>query len=169
MPLGGRRAVAYWSEAGDERTELLALFIAWLLEHCWGTAIDAGWSDWDVEAHGHPWTALQVCTAQEDHGSGKQLICVRYRLRLTPFARAVGVVSLTVAAAIGVFDVACGAAAAAVLGGPLFAAWWRGAVLARDVVEGFDGLARGQGLIRCEAARAGAAEADDQGGRNGAP
>jgi GT2 family glycosyltransferase len=169
MPPGGRRAVTYWSEAGDERTELLALFIAWLLEHRWGTAIDEGWSDWDVEAHGHPWTALQVCTAQEDHGGGKRLLRVRYRLRLTPFARAVGVVSLTAAAAVGVFNIACGAAAVLVLGGLLFPAWWRGAALARDVVEGFDGLARGQGLIRCEAAEGRTAEADDQKGRNAAP
>jgi GT2 family glycosyltransferase len=170
LPLGGCRSVAYWSEAGDERTELLALFVAWLLEHRWGTAIDEGWSDWDVEAHGHPWTALQVCTAQEDHGSGKRLIRVRYRLRLTPFARTLGVVGLTVALAVGVFDVACGVAAAGMLGALLLAARWRGAALAGDVIEGFDGLARGQGLTRCHKAGPDrAALGGDQEGRNAPP
>jgi GT2 family glycosyltransferase len=169
VPYSGRRAIAYWSEAGDERTEVLALFIAWLREHRWGTVIDEGWSEWDVEAHGHPWTALQVCTAQEDHGGGKRLIRVRYRLRLTPFARALGVVGLAAAVSAGAVAVAWGGAAVAVLGVLLLAAWWRGAALASDVVEGFDALVRGQGLIRCEPGATRSVPRDDPEERNEAP
>ena len=53
----------------------------------WGKTVDSGWSDWDVEVHYHPWTMLQVCSAQEDHADGKRLIRVRYRLRPTPLAQ----------------------------------------------------------------------------------
>jgi hypothetical protein len=47
-----------------------------------------------VEIHPHPWTRLQVCTAQEDHGSGRRLIRVRSRLRQTPFGRSVAFLGL---------------------------------------------------------------------------
>ncbi len=109
LSLTGRREVAYWSEAGTERTELLSLFIAFLYEHRWGTTIDEGWSAWDVEAHGHQWTALQICTAQEDHGGGKRLIRVRYCLRLTAFAKAVGWSGAVVTGTFALFDGVAGA------------------------------------------------------------
>jgi O-antigen biosynthesis protein len=140
---------AYWSEGGAGRTELLGLFIAYLLEHRWGTTIDSGWSDWDVEVHGHPWTQLRVCTAEEDHGGGKRLIRVRYRLRPTKFARAAAFLGLAVLAVTAVFHAVAAAAGAGVLAALLLAAWWRGRRLAGRVVTAFDGLARGQGLIRC--------------------
>jgi GT2 family glycosyltransferase len=146
LPLTGRRAVAYWSESGTERTELLSLFIACLLENRWGTAIDEGWSAWDVEAHGHQWTALRICTAQEDHGGGKRLIRVRYRLRLTAFARAIGMLGIIIAGVLAFCDVTSGAAAGSLLLVLLLGVWWRGAALAGNVVEGFDRLAQGQGL-----------------------
>jgi GT2 family glycosyltransferase len=150
LPLRGRREVAYWSETGTERTELLNLFIAFLYEHRWGTTIDEGWSDWDVEAHGHPWTALHVCTTQEEHGGGKRLIRVRYRLQLTPFARAAGWLGAVIAGTCALFNFIAGAAVAGVLGALLLGAWLRGTALAGAVVAGLDGLARGQGLIQCE-------------------
>src|SRR5262249_29815779 len=81
LSLLGRRYILYWSEAAHERTELLGLTVVFLQEHGWGKTIDSGWEDWDLEIHGNAWTALQVCTAQEDHGQGKRLIRVRYRLR----------------------------------------------------------------------------------------
>jgi GT2 family glycosyltransferase len=150
LPLRGRREVAYWSESGAERTELLALFIAFLYEHRWGMAIDEGWSDWDVEAHGHPWTALRVCTTQEEHGGGKRLIRVRYCLRLTSFARAAAWVGAVVTGTFALFGGIAGAGLTVLLGALLFAAWWRGAALAGAAAAGLDGLARGQGLVRCE-------------------
>jgi hypothetical protein len=150
LPLIGSRAVAYWSEGAAERTELVGLFIAHLLEHRWGTTIDTGWSDWDVEVHCHPWTLVRVCTAQEDHGGDKHLIRVRYRLELTGFARVMaglGLAGAAVAAGVSVGLAALGAGLVAVL---LLAARWRGTRLAGRVVSGLDGLARGLGLIPCE-------------------
>ena len=87
LPLTGRRSVAYWSADWRERTELLDRVVAYLNERRWGKSLDSGWSDGDLEVHCHPWTTVQVCTAQEDHGSGKRLIRVRYRLRLSAFTK----------------------------------------------------------------------------------
>jgi GT2 family glycosyltransferase len=150
LPLTGTQTVAYWGEEGAERAALVGLFTAWLLEQRWGTTIDSGWSDWDVEVHCHPWTLVRVCTAEEEHGGGRRLIRVRYRLGLTAFARAVAGLGLALAAVAAGFHPAAGAVAAGVTGALLLGIWWRGARLAGRVVAGFDQLARGQGLVRCE-------------------
>jgi O-antigen biosynthesis protein len=98
LPLWGRRTVAYWTEERYERTELLGLVIAYLNERGWGKVIDSGWADWDLRIYCHPWTAVEVCTAQEDYGSRKRLICVRYRLRPSGYLRLLGVLALLAAA-----------------------------------------------------------------------
>ena len=67
LPLTGRRTDDFWTEQGCERTELLGS-IAYMNERGWGKTLDSGWEEWDLEVHCHPWTVLQVCTAQEDHG-----------------------------------------------------------------------------------------------------
>jgi GT2 family glycosyltransferase len=156
LPLGGGRQVVYWSEQGHERTQLLGLFIAHLLEHRWGTAVDSGWSDWDVEVHYHPWTLLQVCTAEEDHGGGKRLIRVRYRLRTTALAKLVGVLGLAASAAVAGCNPLLAAAGVALVAGLALAAWWRGTRLAAQAAHGFDDLARGLGLVRCDGTETGA-------------
>src|SRR5207244_337359 len=124
LPLVGRHTVSYWSEDGAERTQLVGLFIAYLLERRWGTTIDSGWSDWDVEVHCHPWTLIRVCTAQEDHGGGKRLIRIRYRLGLTAFAKATAVLGFGALALLAVFHPIAAAVSATLLGGLLLAAWW---------------------------------------------
>jgi GT2 family glycosyltransferase len=90
LPITGTRTVSYWSEEGHERTELLALVIAYLTEHGWGKTIDSGWSEWDLEIYCHAWTVVQVSTAQEEHGQGRRLIRVRYRLRTDGYAKILG-------------------------------------------------------------------------------
>jgi GT2 family glycosyltransferase len=149
LPLTGRRVVSYWGEGAAERTELVAVFIAYLLENHWGAAVDSGWSDWDVAARRHPWTVVRVCTAQEDHGGGKRLIRVRYRLGLSRLARVAAALGLAGAGAAAGLHVAAGAAAAAALAALLLAAWWRGTRLAGQLAAGFDGLAHRLGLVRC--------------------
>src|SRR5262249_45477370 len=139
----------YWSEEGYQRTELLGLFVAYLIEHRWGTTIDSGWSEWDVEVHYHPWTLLQVCTAQEDHGGGKHLIRVRYRLRLTRLSKLVASLGLAATALAGSIHLALATVGAGLLAAMLLAAWWYGARLASQAVRGFDQLARGLDLVGC--------------------
>jgi hypothetical protein len=152
MPLSGRDERAYWSEQGHERSELLGLFIAYLLEHRWGTAIDSGWSDWDIEAHAHPWTLLQIRTVQEEHGGHKVLIRVGYRLRSTPFARAAGLLGLMACGLLACFHVLSAGVAFSLLLALMLATWRRGLGLAARAIEGFEGLIRGLELVRCSPA-----------------
>jgi hypothetical protein len=147
--LAGTRTLSYWTEDGIDRTELVGLFIAYLLEHRWGTTIDSGWADWDVQVHGHPWTRLRVCTAQEDHGGRKRLIRVRYRLGPTRFACVAAAVGLVTTVAAAGFHPAVGTAGGVLLALLLLGAWWRGAHLAGRIIAGLDGLAGNTGLVRC--------------------
>jgi hypothetical protein len=151
--------VAYWTEAGYERTELLALVIAYLNENGWGKTIDSGWSDWDVEIYCHPWTVVQVCTAQEDHGSGKRLIRVRFRLRPSGYLKVLGgAAALTAVAAAGLLAWPAAAGATQLLGACLgicavcLGVWWRGTRRASQAIAVFDAKAGDLGLIRCDPA-----------------
>jgi GT2 family glycosyltransferase len=150
MPLLGRDERRYWTEEGYERTELLGLFIAYLLERRWGTTIDSGWSSWDVEIHAHPWSLLQVFTAQEDHGGCRGLIRVRFRLRCTSFCRAAGLLGLVACGVVACFYPLAAGAMLALLTALWLGVWWRGLGLAARAIEGLDLLARRLRLIRCE-------------------
>ena len=149
FPLWGRSSVSYWSEDGCERTELLGLFIAYLMEHRWGTTIDSGWSKWDMVIHSHPWTVLRVLTTQEDHGERKRLIRVRYQMLPSGL--------LTVAAFAGFLGSAVGVllegwATAVVMAGLVLCCggiWWRGSQRAAQAAAALDGLARSLKLWRC--------------------
>jgi hypothetical protein len=142
----GNFEAAYWGEIG--RSELLGLFIARLIERHWGTAVDSGWSDWDVEIHYHPWTLLQVCTAQEDLGEGKNIVRVRYRLKPTELAGVVGIMGAGAMAVLSGMGLWLGSAAAALLLVAGFAAWRRGRGFAHRAAQIFDGLAHEISLIR---------------------
>jgi GT2 family glycosyltransferase len=143
------QAGAYWSAAGLERTDLVGLFLAYLLEHRWGTTVDSGWSDWDLQVHPHPWTRVQICTAQEDHGGRRHLIRVRYRLRWTSFARAVAASGIAVTAVAVRIDAWSAVACAGLVGALLLGAWWQGTRLAGRMIQGLDGLARSLDLVPC--------------------
>jgi GT2 family glycosyltransferase len=149
LPLTGLRAVAYWSEHGLERTELLGLVIAYLTEHRWGKTIDSGWTKWDLQIYCHPWTVVQVCTAQEDHGSGKRLIRIRFRLRPSGYTKAMAIIAGLSAALYYLFGAwPLGLVAAAFLG-LSFGLWWRGTYRAAHAVGVFDAHAREIGLLPC--------------------
>jgi GT2 family glycosyltransferase len=159
LSLAGRHAVAYWTELGHERTDLVALCLAAFREGAptkwgrWGLTIDSGWSGWDLELYCHPWTIVQVYTAQEDHGGLKRLIRVRYRLRPSGYIKGLGLVSATlVGIAIGLEFWPAAVAGLGLLGlcGGL---WWRGTRRAAQVVAVVDGMARSLELYRCAPAR----------------
>jgi GT2 family glycosyltransferase len=154
LPLIGARTAAYWTEEGYERTELLGLIIAYLTEHRWGKAIDSGWSDWDLEVYCHPWTVVRVSTAQEDHGSGKRLIRVRYRLRPSGYVKAFAAVG-ALSGMIGGGFLACSAALEGALllaigcglGAVCTALLWRGTYRAAHVTGVVDALAKELGFV----------------------
>ncbi len=156
LPLTGQRTVSYWSEEWRDRTELLAQVVTYLDERGWGKSLDSGWSDWDVEIYCHPWTVVQVSTAQEDHGSGKRLIRVRYRLRPSDHTTLLGAVA-SVAAGIGASLLLL---SAPVQAGVLFAfgagigiccaaAWWRETRRGSQTMAVIDAIARKLKLVRC--------------------
>jgi GT2 family glycosyltransferase len=150
LPLSGRRCVAYWTEHGFDRTELLGLVTAYLTERGWGKTVDSGWSSWDLEIYCHPWTIVQVATAQEDHGSDKRLIRVRYRLLPTGYVKTLAALATVFAVgAIGLsfWPVGLGAGVLVALCGAI---WWSGTYRASQAVAVFEAMARQLGLVRCE-------------------
>src|SRR5262249_55336427 len=112
---------------------------------------------WDVEVHCHPWTVIQVRTAQEDYGGRKRLIRARFRVRPSGYMKALGVLPVVAAvAAVGLLTfpgaleargllALCAGAWPVCLG-----LWWRGTRRAAHVVAIFDSLARDLGLARCD-------------------
>lgn len=153
FPWSGCWSTTYWSENGCQRTELLGVYIAWLLEHRWGTAIDSGWSDWDVEVHCHPWTFLRVCTVQEDHGGSKHLIRVRYQMHLSALTKSLSVLVSGVAGVAAGLDLLAGIATGGLLLASLLGLWWRGASLAGRVVTGLDEVAARLNAMPFDSAR----------------
>jgi GT2 family glycosyltransferase len=147
LPLLGRRTVAYWTEEGYERTELLAVVVAYLIEGRWGRVIDSGWGEWDLRIDCHGWTAVEVCTTQENHGGPRRLIRTRFRLRprmKLRFVQAAGVVLAGVTAG---YSLPAGAAVLGCLAGIQTWAWWRGVRRGGRAVRVFE-IAAGQlGLL----------------------
>jgi GT2 family glycosyltransferase len=152
LSLSGGRIAHYWTEDGSGRLEVLGMALAYLNEHRWGKTIDAGWRDWDLEIYCHPWTVVQVCTVQEDHGHGKRLIQVRFRLRTSGYTRLLvgGACASALVAAVSAFWPAAVLAALFAMTG--LAAWARGVFRAAQAVAVFDIVARQLGLARCDAA-----------------
>jgi hypothetical protein len=150
LPLSGQRTVLYWTEEGYDRTELLGLLIAHLNEWGWGKTIDSGWENWDVEVYCHPWTVVQICTAQEDHGGGKHLLRVRYRLRLSGYTRALGFAALLAAGSAALFLDWTPLVVAGLFLATGLALWWRGTRRAAQALALVDTLAQELHLFRCD-------------------
>jgi GT2 family glycosyltransferase len=149
LPVTGRLVLSYWTEEGHERTELLGRVLAYLDELRWGTVIDTGWTEWDLQLYCHAWTTLQVCTTQENHGSGKQLIRVRYRQGLRTHSKLLLAVAILSAGIALVTASWLPAAISAVVLAFLVAVWWHGTYAASPVVNAFDLMARRLHLLRC--------------------
>src|SRR5262249_53041519 len=127
LPLGRCHIAVYWSEEGRQRTELLDCLVAYLTRRHYRHVVDAGWSSWDLAVFCHPWTVLQLCTAQEDHGGGTRLIRLRCRMRACGCTHAVALLGAAAAAgALALPSWPLGAIAAGLLA---FCGhtWWRGA------------------------------------------
>jgi hypothetical protein len=148
LPTDGRRDVAYWSEDGFGRLQLLGCAIQEFTENRWGRTIDSGWADWDVEVHCHPWTVVQIATAEEDHGGAKRLVRVRFALRASGYLRALSIAAVTC----GLLGVAVSSPIAGGLGLGFLAAgaavWWCGTRRAALAVDVVDRWARDLGMTR---------------------
>jgi GT2 family glycosyltransferase len=151
LPLHGRRTVAYWTGERYERTELLGLVVAYLNERGWGREIDSGWSDWDLLIYCHPWTVVEVRTAQQDYGSRDRVIHVRYCLRPSGHMKALGALALLAGGLAAGFALWPAAGIASVLVGLCAGLWWRGTRRASQAMAVINYLACSLGLVRCAA------------------
>ncbi len=148
----GLQSVAYWSETGSDRTEILRRAVAFMEVHRWGKMLDTGWLDWDISVYCDSGLVLKVVTVQEEHGQGKRMIRIRYQLVPSARLRVVAAVSL-VALAVVAFSYPRLAMAAAALALALgFRAWVRGLSAAGRVVSMFGALARELNLVPCSLA-----------------
>jgi GT2 family glycosyltransferase len=150
VPLTGRLTTAYWSEEGGDRTQLLGRVIDYLNERRWGKVIDTGWSSWDLRVYCCPWTAVEVCTAQEDHGGGRRLIRVRYHLRAAGHLKALGWAAAAGATCALALQAWWAAAGAALLLALCAGCWRSGGRRAAQAVAVFDAAAAQLGLLRCD-------------------
>jgi hypothetical protein len=151
FPLLKPLTVSYWDERWRERIELLNRTSTALTEHRWGKVIDSGWSDWDLEVSVERWMVLRIVSVQENHGSGKRLIRLRYWLRpdgLTGMGLVFIALAILVAGTIG-----AGLALVMVvlLSALVLANWLEGARRGAGIVALIDGVAHDMGLVRIDA------------------
>jgi hypothetical protein len=149
LPLFGEFASAYWSEKGAERTQLLGVVIAQLIEQRWSKTVDTGWESWDLEVLFQPWTVARIATAQEEHGGGKRLIRVRYRVRPSGYTQLLWALAAVVAVLGAAFLSGPYGAAAAMLAGIGAGVYWYGTYRAAYAVKLVDAAAKSLELIPC--------------------
>jgi hypothetical protein len=140
---------AWWSEKNCERAVWLQRAMQRLADRRWGRSVVTPWSDADMVIYCHPWTALRISTAQEEHGSGRRLLRICYRLRPTRFGVLALIVALTTWAAAACLHLPLGTAGLALTAALSATIVWRGRRLARDVVCIFDELALELGMLPC--------------------
>jgi GT2 family glycosyltransferase len=149
LPFAGVRTASYWSNNGTGRIDLLRCVVLRLNAHRWGRTLDSGWFNWDVEIYCHPWTIVRVHTAQEDHGGGKHLVRVRYRLRPSGYLRMLCLTALAggvAAAAFQAWPLVLAMAGTLGIGGLL---WWRGTRRAAHAQALFAAAARELKMVSC--------------------
>jgi GT2 family glycosyltransferase len=149
LPLSGRLTRAYWTEEGCERIELLGRVTAYLEADRWSKTLDSGWSNWDLEVDCHPWTLVQVGTVEEEHGGGKRLLRVRYRLRPSGSSKVLGLATLLLAGVAVGLQSWPAVVATLLLLALSFGLWWQGTGRASLVVAIVDAMATELQLIRC--------------------
>jgi hypothetical protein len=107
--------LAYWSETGAEKEELLQHMIAFLNPRRFQVAIDQGWSEWDIAVRRGLWARAELVVASENHGGTKRVLRVRCRVQPTLRAR----VLLAATAALMVLSLLLGDVAMSIAAGGL--------------------------------------------------
>jgi GT2 family glycosyltransferase len=149
IPLTGRATAEYWTQAWRERSEVLERFVAELAESGWVRTVDAVQASWDVLVHCDRWTALQIRTVQEDHGSGRRLLRVCYRVRPTKLGWIVGAVAVAALAAGALLPSVAAAVYGAVLTAMGGLCWMRGTTIASRITPLFTRVAVRSGFTLC--------------------
>jgi hypothetical protein len=82
------RQVSYLSDQKLGRIEFVTAVLKRLEKAGWPSKADTGWSEYDLEVPGGPWTQLRLVTAAEDYAKDKRLIHCRLRAGWSLKARA---------------------------------------------------------------------------------
>jgi glycosyltransferase involved in cell wall biosynthesis len=93
--------LAFWSEHGGERTELLQQMAYLLEEEGWKYALDNGWSAWDVQVFANRWWHVRMKTLTEIYPHGKRLTRLENSLTVSTFSILVGSLLATALAIVG--------------------------------------------------------------------
>jgi O-antigen biosynthesis protein len=149
LTLTGHRSLAYWSEAGGDRTEILGRAVALMDEHRWGKVLDTGWFEWDIVVYCDSGLILKVVTVQEEHGQGKRLIRVRFQLGPTARLKVVGAISMGAAAVATVLYPRVAMIVIALVLALGVRTWMRGLAAATRVIALFRTQAQQMHLIDC--------------------
>jgi hypothetical protein len=142
--------------------ELLKQAIVYMNEHRWGKVLDSGWFRWDIAVYCGAGLILNLVTAQEEHGSGRRLMRVRFRLTPSGLHKLAALTILTAAASAAFTHPWLGLALALAAAAGFAFAWSLGLRAASRVVRLFDGVALRLSMIPCPAvARPGSAIASE--------
>jgi hypothetical protein len=79
--------VEYWNDRQLERTDFLRIIIERLDQQGWQHKVDVGWNNYDVQVYGSNWSVVQMVTAAETLGHGKQILRARLTAAGTLFAK----------------------------------------------------------------------------------
>jgi hypothetical protein len=140
----------YWSEKWLDRTQLLDAVVAYLTERRWTKEVGGGWEPWDLILYCHPLADILVRSVQEDHGSGRRLLRIRFTMRAGTTIKIAGTLGLAIAAILGVvFGGAVGFSFAAFAASAIGTGWWSAARSCARAVAVFDHAAKKLGLYRC--------------------
>ncbi|MFZ5807067.1 MAG: glycosyltransferase [Verrucomicrobiota bacterium] len=93
--------LAFWSEKGVERTDLLRELGKILEEEDWKFANDSGWGDWDMIVFVNRWWRIRIKTLTEIYPNGKRLTRVDNELTLRKFSLLVGFCVFTIILVVG--------------------------------------------------------------------
>lgn len=79
---GSLSRMAFWSEKGKGRADLLHEILQSLEAEGWSYSVDTGWKDWDVQIYGSFWWGVRLRTVTEYHGGPRCLTRVRLWTRM---------------------------------------------------------------------------------------
>jgi O-antigen biosynthesis protein len=75
--------LSYWGEHSEEKEELLAGLMQFLIPRKYFLMMDEGWSDWDLKIARGLWSRAFVLVCTENHGGEKRVQRVRCSMRLS--------------------------------------------------------------------------------------
>ena len=149
MPWLGSRVIDYWSDNGTERLQLIQRILTAIGQQRWTKTLDNGWESWDLELFCNSWTVAQMVTADEEHGSGKRLIRVRYLARPSDYAVALFSLATVVLLCAALLASWSAAAVAAPLFGIVSLGYWSGKRRCSALIALVNVTALELGLIPC--------------------